>query len=128
MFKPVIGVLDIENVFRDELESDEDRARMRAVRVMLRDKYLLGCEITYTHRILVNKKVRAYLQTTRRANGHRMRASISGLRILRIALSHLLPSRLRICPSSRSFLQRPHPHRQQSGQRRYSTSRSVMIW
>jgi hypothetical protein len=51
MFKPVIGVLDIENVFREELESDEDRARMRAVRVMLRDKYLLGCEITYTHRI-----------------------------------------------------------------------------
>jgi hypothetical protein len=57
MFKPVIGVLDMANVFNEELE-EEDRVRMSAVRIMLRNKYLFGCEITYTQRILVNKKVR----------------------------------------------------------------------
>jgi hypothetical protein len=126
MFKPVIGVLDTANVFKADLEEDEERARMGAVRIMLREKYLFGCKITYTHRILSNKKVRAgcYFQTAKRANGCRMRASINGLRIPMMTLLHLLSWRLRICQSPRNFSQTTRPHRQQSGQRWFSTSRS----
>jgi hypothetical protein len=56
MFKPVIGVLDTSNAFSRNLEEEEDRTRMRAVRIMMRNKYLFGCEITYAHRIAVDKK------------------------------------------------------------------------
>jgi len=63
MFKPVIGGMDTFNSFNRDLELDGDRANMRAVRIMLRNKYLFGCEITYTHRIAAEKKVRASSST-----------------------------------------------------------------
>ncbi|PVI06069.1 hypothetical protein DM02DRAFT_649980 [Periconia macrospinosa] len=55
IMKPVIGVVDMANVFNPELTEEEDRAKMSAVRVMLRNKYLFGCEVTYKHRILENR-------------------------------------------------------------------------
>jgi hypothetical protein len=58
MFKPVIGILDTDSIFNGGLDCVEDRAKMRRVRIMLRNKYLFGCEITYEHRVKTTKKVR----------------------------------------------------------------------
>ncbi|KAF1953586.1 hypothetical protein CC80DRAFT_551231 [Byssothecium circinans] len=55
MMKPVIGVLDTANTFNTELGDAEDQTRMSAIRVMLRNKYLFGCEITYRNRVMVDR-------------------------------------------------------------------------
>jgi hypothetical protein len=57
MWKPVIGVLDIANIFNPDC-GDEDRIRMNTIRTMFRDKYLYGCQITYKNRIEVDRRVR----------------------------------------------------------------------
>ncbi|KAF2644797.1 hypothetical protein P280DRAFT_546219 [Massarina eburnea CBS 473.64] len=56
MMKPVIGILDTSNVFKLDLADNEDRTKMRAIRNMLRSKYRFGCEITFKHRILKDRK------------------------------------------------------------------------
>lgn len=49
MWKPVIDALDLANVFNTEVTDERDRERMKGVRVMLRNKYLFGCEITFKY-------------------------------------------------------------------------------
>ncbi|KAF2678355.1 hypothetical protein K458DRAFT_435812 [Lentithecium fluviatile CBS 122367] len=56
MFKPVIGILDIFNTFNHDLDLEVDKTRMKAVRIMLRNKYMYGCEITWENRVRSEKK------------------------------------------------------------------------
>lgn len=57
MWKPLINVLDVANIFRMDLPTEAD-AKMRAVRHMLKEKYLFGCECTFEHTVVTDQKVR----------------------------------------------------------------------
>jgi hypothetical protein len=56
MWKPVIGVVDLANIFRTDL-SPIDNAKVKAMRKMLRHKYYFGCECTYKYSVAEDKKV-----------------------------------------------------------------------
>ncbi|KAL5412117.1 hypothetical protein PMIN06_009623 [Paraphaeosphaeria minitans] len=59
MWKPVIGVLDLDLIFRTDLPAEDD-AKMRAVRWMLRHKYFFGCECTYKYSVADTKKIQKW--------------------------------------------------------------------
>lgn len=59
ILRPIIGVLQIPNVFQRDQDDEEDQFKMRMVRDMLREKILFGCETVYKYRIMTNKKVRS---------------------------------------------------------------------
>lgn len=56
MLKPVIMVLDLNNIFA-VVPMTEDAKKMHAVRIMLRQKYWYGCYCTYKHSVAVDEKV-----------------------------------------------------------------------
>jgi hypothetical protein len=101
MFKPVVDVLDIFNTFNLNV-AEEDMGKMRAVRIMLRNKYLFGCETTYEHRIKTEKKVRGLC-----ANG---KATANAPRILVPETGWLILGTINLnLPSSRSQIYQSLP-------------------
>ncbi|CAI6340162.1 unnamed protein product [Periconia digitata] len=55
IYQPIIGVLDLGSIFNTNLEDEEDRAKMAAMRVMLRNKYLYACQSTFELRGVEDK-------------------------------------------------------------------------